>query len=113
MTRDIFGDNRILAAYDRMEKQIEDRIAQGLTTKAAVEETRKGLDMDFEEYIKFQELKSLAVAQGVLTAAEGQTIYSVLGEAGPEKFNSQPAYVKVVLTSMLAQLIELRLAKVV
>ena len=45
-----------------------------------MESTRKALDMDVGEYVRFQELKSLAVAKGTLTAEEGQLVYALLGK---------------------------------
>ena len=73
--------NRVTAAFVRMEAQINDRIANGLTTKQKVADTGKVLNMDILEYVKFQEIKSLAVATGKLTLEEGQSIYACLGES--------------------------------
>jgi len=101
--------NRVVAAIARMKAQIEERIAKGIVTAAKVEETRKALDMDFVEYAKLQELKSLAVASGKLSLDEGMTIYNYLGEAGPDKFNGQPVEVKAVLTKILKELLVARL----
>jgi hypothetical protein len=64
--------NRITAAFARMEAQIADRIANGLTTAEKVRNVHKTLDMDLDEYVKFQTLKTLAVAHGLLTPEEGQ-----------------------------------------
>ncbi len=77
--------NRITMAIDKM----------GDSTK---------LDMNFEEYVRFQELKSLAVIEGVLTLEEGQTIYSLLGNI-PDDFNSQDYAVKAVLTKVFLELL--------
>ena len=56
--------NRITAAIARMEKQIADRIAKGLTTQEKVDALHATLDMDILEHARFQEMKSLAVAEG-------------------------------------------------
>lgn len=96
--------NRITMAFDRMKAQIEKRISDGLVTVEKVEETRLALDMDFEEYCRFQELKSLACASGKLSLEEGMTIYSYLGTT-PDKFNAQPVEVKSVLTTLFGQLL--------
>src|SRR4051794_32763130 len=80
-----------------MRDQIRERIALGLTTEARVESTRKSLDMDAGEFVRFQELKSLAVARGELTADEGRLVYSLLGTT-PGHFNQQDAATKAVLT---------------
>jgi hypothetical protein len=96
---------------DKMEKQIADRIANGLTTPKQVEKTNRALDMEFEEYCKFQEYKSLAVADGTLTLEEGQSIYHALGNT-PDHFNGQPVHVKAVLTKLFQELLSKRLASV-
>ena len=56
--------NRITAAFARMEAQIADRISEGLTTAEKVRDLHQTLDMDLAEYVRFQTLKTLAVAQG-------------------------------------------------
>lgn len=101
--------NRIVTAIAAAKNQIEKRVADGLVTQEKVEEARKQLDMDLNEYVKFQELKSLAVATGKLSLDEGMTIYNVLGEAGPEHFNAQPIEVKHVLTQIFMELIQARI----
>jgi hypothetical protein len=96
--------NRITAAFARMEGQIANRIANGLTTAEKVRDVHKTLDMDLPEYVRFQTLKTLAVAQGLLTPEEGQSIYLCLGES-VQTFNDQPIYVKTVLTTFFAELL--------
>ena len=100
--------NRIVNAIGKMEAQIADRIAKGLTTAAKVEDCRKSLDMTIEEHAKFQTLKSLAVAQNVLTLDEGQTVYNLLGNT-VSTFNKQPVHVKHVLTSLFGELLKKRI----
>jgi len=101
--------NRIQSAFDRMEKQIKDRIDEGLTTQADVDEVCKALDMEFGEYAKFQTLKSLAVADNSISLDEGMTIYAVLGEQ-PDTFNKQPVHIKVVLTNFFKELLDKQVA---
>ena len=96
--------NRITDAFARMKAQIADRIAKGLTTAEKVRDLHKALDMDLNEYVKFQILKTLAVAQGLLTADEGQSVYLCLGES-VQTFNDQPIHIKSVLTSFFAELL--------
>lgn len=96
--------NRITDAFARMKVQIADRIAKGLTTAEKVRDLHKTLDMDLNEYVKFQEAKSLAVAKGLLTAEEGQSVYACLGEC-VTVFNDQPIHIKSVLTSFFAELL--------
>lgn len=97
--------NRIVNAIARMKAQIEGRIAQGIVTAAKVEETRKALDIQWDEYTAFQNLKSIASISGTLTLDEAMTIYNYLGEAGPDHFNGQPVEVKAVLTQVLQELL--------
>lgn len=99
--------NRIQDMINRKEDDINQRIADGLTTEDKVEEARQNLDMDMEEFVKFQELKSLAVASELITVSEGQTIYNALGSI-PETFNNRPVQVKFVLTSFFKELLALR-----
>ena len=96
--------NKIQDAYNRMEAQIEQRIADGLTTQEKVDALHPELDMQMDEYVRFQEYKSLAVADGTLSVDEGMTIYQSLGET-PEHFNNQPIHVKSVLTSIFQELL--------
>lgn len=96
--------NRILLSFARMEAQIKDRIAKGHTTKEKVDEVAKTLDMDFQEFVRFQELKSLAVATEKLTLDEGMTIFNALGGT-PSHFNAQPTHIKSVMTSLFAELL--------
>ena len=101
--------NRITVAFGRMEKQIAERIKSGKTTQKAVDSSHSTLDMDLLEYAKFQEYKSLAVAENVLTIEEGMTVYNCLGNS-LDVFNRQPVYVKSILTVLFRQLLEKHLA---
>jgi hypothetical protein len=96
--------NRITAAIDKLKKVIPQRIADGQTTQEAVDALHGSLDMGFEEYAKFQELKSLASTTGVLSVAEAMTVYGFLGES-IETFNGQPVEVKSVLTQVFKELL--------
>lgn len=62
------------------------------------------LDMDFEEYCRFQELKSLAAVEGVLSQEEAMTVYSLLGET-VDTFNDQDWATKAVLTKIFLELL--------
>ena len=101
--------NRVIAGIARSKEQIEKRIADGLVTKEQVEETRKSLDIPWDEYATFQIVKSQAVASGILTTDEGMTIYNYLGEAGPDHFNKQPVEVKATLTKLFSELLAQRI----
>lgn len=92
--------NRILAGIERAEKAIADK----KLSAAKIEEMRKTMDMAFDEYCRFQELKSLASTTGRLTLDEAQTVYGFLGNV-PEHFNEQPLAVKYTLTSVFQSLL--------
>jgi hypothetical protein len=97
--------NRITASVERMRKQIHDRISLGLMTHDRVEAARRKLDMDVEEYCLFQQKKTLAVADGTLTAEEGQTVFALLGTT-VTYFNRQPVEVKSVLNNLFKELLQ-------
>tara|TARA_Y100000034_G_C6854379_1_gene388015 strand:- start:464 stop:766 length:303 start_codon:yes stop_codon:yes gene_type:complete len=97
--------NRVTEAIEKMRKQIADRIATGQTTQAQVDALHKNLDMSWGEYTIFQNHKSAAAVSGKLTLGEAQTIYAVLGEAGPDKFNQSDIATKSVLTRIFAELL--------
>ena len=97
--------NKVTEAVIRMDNQIQERINAGIVTVGKVEETRKALDMDMEEYCRFQEIKSLAVAGGMLTLDEGMSIYTYLGSS-PADFNRNSAAIKAVLTQIFKELLE-------
>ena len=97
--------NKVADAVLRMEEQIQNRINAGIVTVGQVEKTRAALDMDMEEFCRFQEVKSLAVANGMLTLDEGQSIFMYLGNS-PTHFNGNSAAVKAVLTQLFKELLE-------
>lgn len=97
--------NRILSAITRQESTIARRIRSGITTEDKVESACVALDMELDEHVRFQELKSLAVATGLITVSEGQTIYNALGSI-PQTFNDQPVHVKLVLTTFFKELLD-------
>lgn len=84
--------------------EIDRRLTEGLTTQVKVDETCAALDMELDEYVNFQNLKSLAVADGTLTPEEGQLVYAYLGES-PTTFNNQPVEVKAILTKLHHELL--------
>ena len=61
-------------------------------------------DMEFGEFCHLQEVKSLAVANGILTPEEGQYIYQQMGEQ-PSTFNGRPLPVKIAITKMMGELL--------
>jgi hypothetical protein len=96
--------NRIANAIAAQKTNIDSRLDDGRTTHDALTALDKQLDMCLEEYVRFQELKSLAVADETMTLDEGQLVYAYLGES-PERFNRQPLEVKVILTNLFTELL--------
>jgi hypothetical protein len=91
--------NRILNGIERATAQIAKK---GLSPEKTAE-VSKNMDMAFDEYCRFQTLKSAAVG-GKLTLDEANTIYGFLGNT-PEHFNQQPLPVKWVLTEVFVALL--------
>lgn len=97
--------NRIATAISLQKINIDTRLDDGRTTPEAMTALDAQLDMCLEEYVRFQDLKSLAVSAERLTLEEGQLVYSYLGET-PERFNRQPLEVKVILTNLFTELLQ-------
>ena len=97
--------NRVTSAINNQKENIRNRIESGLTTQEKVNALHENLNMEFSEFCRFQELKSLAVLNQKLSLDEGNTIYRHLG-ATPEHFNSQPIEVKAVLTQIFSELLK-------
>jgi hypothetical protein len=96
--------SRVNATIEKTAKQIDERMASGAVTMEQITKLHKSLDMALDEYVAFQELKSLASVSNKLTLDEAQTVYGYLGNS-PEHFNTQPIYVKVVLTKIYSELL--------
>jgi hypothetical protein len=103
--------NRVYSSIEKTKQIIADRIEKGQTTAEKVESYRRSLDFTFDEFAAFQELKSVAMVEGKLTAEEAQLVYSYLGNT-PEHFNSQSVEVKHVLTKIYVELLEKRMKAV-
>jgi len=97
--------NCITAAIARKQADLDAGLVAGKFTAEQVEATRKALDMEADEFVKFQELKSIACLQGKLTTDEGQTIYALLGNT-PSVFNRRDAATKIVLTKIFEELLK-------
>jgi len=96
---------------NRIEQAIVDyrkMIAVKNVDESKLAELNRKLDMKLDEYALFQELKSLAVADGTLSADEGMTVYGYLGEA-VSVFNGQELAVKCVLTKLFQELMTKRI----
>lgn len=103
--------NRVTEAIARMEKRINDKLNHGETTQLELDRLYGSLDLSIDEYVRFQELKSIASMDGTLTPDEAQTIYMHLGET-PYQFNDkQSLAVKCVLTQIFKELLEKSLVR--
>jgi len=102
------SQNRIQVAIDRAKLEIANANANDNLDNSKAEKLNRALDISFEDYVKFQELKSLAVTSNTLSLEEAQQVYGYLGST-PDTFNAQPLEVKVVLTHLLMELIKKRL----
>lgn len=91
----------ILDMIERARREIENAAPEQR------ERLGRELDMDILEHSRFQELKSLAYAEGKMSLDDAQAIYGLLGES-PETFNRQPLEAKVVLTLVFKKLLDHR-----
>lgn len=68
-----------------------------------IKEMSKKLDVTFDEWCGFQDIKSRAQAFGRISYHEAVTIYEILGNS-PEHFNKQTLVRKYVVTSIILEL---------
>ncbi len=94
-------NNRVACMVTNTEQKINSQNLDPVT----ISKLQKSLDMELDEYCRFQQLKSLAVAGEILSIDEGMTIYNYLGES-PDTFNHQSLCVKITLTKIFAELLE-------
>lgn len=99
----VLETNRISEAVAQTKKVLDAQQTAGKLTPAKVEEMSNGLNLDFEQYCLFQELKS-AYMGIVLKLPEAQAIYEYLGNT-PKQFNAQPLEVKLVLSKIFLGLL--------
>ena len=109
----IFADptNRIENFIAKAENTIAQRIADGILTKEKEQETNKALDLSLTEFCKFQEEKSLAMMEGLITEAEAMSVYRYLGNT-PSHFNRQSTAVKATLTNLFGELLNKRIKQI-
>lgn len=92
--------DRIVDAIERAKAKVD----------ALTEDKRNELDSKmgatFQELVAWQDIKSLAQANGLLNVDEAMTVYAILGgEApSPEKFAKQPLPEKIVVTQLMWEL---------
>jgi hypothetical protein len=97
--------NRVEAGIAKFNEVIKAKLASGEITQSKLDEMNQSLDMDFDEYCKFQNAKSIASMDGRLSLEEAQTVYRYLGEM-PSTFNGQTLAVKYVLTEVWGTLLK-------
>jgi len=100
--------NRIATAIANKMTEINGKLARGVISQEQIDKTHKGLDLETDLHANFQEVKSLAVANGMMTVEEGQTIYVYLGES-PSVFNNQNIATKAVLMGVYQELLGARI----
>lgn len=98
--------NRIEQAIARTEAQIKAKNPPADQR----ERLNRSLDMDLTEHAHFQELKSAVTGQ-LLSLEEATLVYQILGPTC-EHFNSQPVAQKAVVTKLMAELLQARMAGV-
>ena len=101
--------NRIKQAIALRQAQIDEKVAKREITPEKLVELSSAMDMQLDEFVAFQELKSLAFAEGRLTYDEATYVFTLLGNT-PEQFNKQSLPVKLVLTQLLSELLNQRIA---
>jgi hypothetical protein len=94
----------------QMIERVREGIRQKHMTGRQKNELSQQLNMELHEFARFQELKSLAFAEGRLSLEEANIIYGFLGET-PLTFNAQPVEVKMVLTLVFKNLLDERIKK--
>ena len=96
----------ILQMIEEVRANIRQKHMTGLQKKTLSNQ----LNMELREFARFQEIKSLAFAEGRLGLDDANLIYGFLGET-PLTFNAQPVEVKVVLTIVFKYLLDEHLKK--
>ena len=67
--------NKIKERFDVYRDAIEASLAEGLTTQEKLDKAHSDLDLNLAGYVRFQELKTLAVADGTLTSEDTKHEY--------------------------------------
>ena len=100
--------NRILIGIEKAKKVLADKLPTlGPEMKDKVE---KNATLSMEEFVLFQQEKSLASMDGRLTLEEAQTVYGYLGST-PDSFNAQPLEIRWVLLEVFTSLMKRRLGR--
>ena len=92
--------NRVTAMIEKLQNKL-------MTDNPSLEKQEtasNGLNLNFVEHTRFQEVKSLAQLQGKLSLDEANVIYRYLGPS-PDTFNSQALAAKLALSLLIGELI--------
>ena len=100
--------NRIKQAIINKAVELKQRLDDGIISQEQINELRTALDMNLEEYCKFQNLKSESFISNLLSLDEANYVYKLLGTT-PETFNAQPVQIKIVLTQLFQELLGVKI----
>lgn len=104
-------DNRIGKAIDATRAKLEELNA------VARDELDAAMAVDFEEHFAYQELQARSHLEGTLTTDEATIVYVALGEVGSPSnggwASGTDLATKVVVTRLMAELLQKRLAATV
>jgi len=75
--------------------------------EADLAELQRTSDFNLQEVMSLQSLKSRALLAGLMSNEEAQYIYDLLGEGGTDRINSAHLAVRLVLTNLHLELLNL------
>lgn len=96
--------NRVLESVEFVRGTVNSNLDNGSVTNEQIQSASSKLDMTVEEHARYQNLKNIAMLNGILNLDEAQTVYAYLGTS-VDTFNEQPFEVKMALTKLFAQLL--------
>ena len=99
--------NRIQAAISRYEEKMP------TIAKEKLDKLSEQLKTEWGDLCTYQTLQSQAFAMGKLTLAEAQQIYQILGGEcpSPEGWDKRPLAERVVVTQIMSELLDAKIAK--
>jgi len=98
--------NRVLNSFAAAELVLKKRLKSGEVTQKQLDDCSNGLDINSEELTVFKNVNSLAAANGTLGHEESMTVYALL-TGGVEAFNKESVGVKLTVTNLIKQLMNL------
>lgn len=100
--------NRILIGIEKAKKVLADKLPT--LSPEMKDKVEKNATLSMEEFVLFQQEKSLASMDGRLTLEEAQTVYGYLGST-PDSFNAQPLEIRWVLLEVFTSLMKRKLGR--